>query len=129
MLVLALVALILSVLCVLQADLVSFQLGPISIDESSSLLGKAAVLAAETMFLVFLVFAVWMMRRLFANFAQGDVLTSANGRLLRWMGLWCFVAAVAAFTPDGVIFGMFLLVLGWAMELAASVQREQDLTI
>jgi len=24
---------------------------------------------------------------------------------------------------------MFLLVLGWAMELAASVQREQDLTI
>ena len=78
---------------------------------------------------LFAAFAFWLMRKLFANFVQGNVLTSANGGLIRWIGIWFFVAAMVALEPVSVIFGLFLLVLGWAMELATSVRQEQDLTI
>jgi hypothetical protein len=128
-LVLVVVNLILGASCPFMADTVFFQAGAFTIDGTTGLLGKAAVIAAEGLLWVFLAFAVWMARRLFANFARDEVLTSANGRLLRWMGAWCFVAAIVALAPDAILFGLFLHVLGWVMELAASVKQEHDLTI
>lgn len=125
----AVVALILGALCVLQADHVAFQFGIIALGESTGLWGKVAVIAADAALWIFVVLAVWMARRLFANFVRGNVLTFANGRLLRWMGVWCFFAAAPVLAPDGVIFGFFLLALGWAMELAATIREEQELTI
>lgn len=122
-----------SALCVIQADIVAFSAGPVSISETTGSLSKAAVLTADLMSFVvpalFVALAAWLMRKLFANFVAGEVLSSVNGRLIRWIGMWFLVAAVAGVDPFSVIFGLFLLVLGWAMELAASAKQDQELTV
>jgi hypothetical protein len=71
---------------------------------------------------------VWLMRLLFVQFTLDAIFSLKTARLIKWLGVWNMIGAVAL-SPMLLLSGLFLIALGWAMELAASLKQEQDLTI
>jgi len=70
----------------------------------------------------------WLMRRIFVQFTRDEIFTSSTARLIKWLGVWNLVQFFCL-NPSFLLIGLFLLALGWCMELAVSLKQEQDLTI
>ena len=77
---------------------------------------------------VFEMAGIWMMRRLFVLFTRGEFFSRSTARLILWLGVWNMVNAVP-FHVSLLLSGLFLLALGWVMELAVALKNEQDLTV
>jgi len=71
---------------------------------------------------------VWLMRLLFVQFTCDAIFSLRTARLIKWLGVWNLIG-VLALSPMLLLSGLFLIALGWAMELAVSLKQEQDLTI
>ena len=71
---------------------------------------------------------VWLMRLLFVQFTCDAIFSLRTARLIKWLGVWNLIGMLAL-SPTLLLSGLFLIALGWAMELAASLKQEQDLTI
>ncbi len=71
---------------------------------------------------------VWLMRLLFVQFTCDAIFSLRTARLIKWLGVWNLIGMLAL-SPMLLLSGLFLIALGWAMELAASLKQEQDLTI
>ena len=71
---------------------------------------------------------IWLMRLLFVQFVRDEIFSPRTARLIKWLGI-CNLAGALGFSPTLLVSGLFLLALGWGMELAASLKQEQDLTV
>jgi hypothetical protein len=72
---------------------------------------------------------IWLVRKLFAAFAEGQVITADNARTLKRVGLITVVCGVLGLNLGIVIAGLLNLVLGWSLQQALALKAEQDLVI
>ena len=130
---------ILLVFCVLITVLFLFGLatGSVSLNSSFQITkgpwsysaGKPVTILFAAAWMVINAFApLWLMRRLFVQFTRDEIFTHHTARLIKWLGVWNILQALG-FGPTLLASGLFLLALGWGMELAASLKQEQDLTV
>jgi len=91
--------------------------------------GKPVSLVFMIAWLVITVAApVWLMRLLFVQFICDAIFSPRTAQLIKWLGTWNLIGALAL-SPMLLLSGLFLIAFGWAMELAATLKQEQDLTI
>ena len=72
---------------------------------------------------------IWLVRQLFAAFAEGRVIGADNARTLKRLGVIALVCGGLGFNLGLVIAGLLLLVLGWNLQQALALQAEQALVI
>jgi len=72
---------------------------------------------------------VWLLRQLFAAFADGQVITSDNARTLRRLGITLLIVGGLGLNVGVIITGLLLLILGWNLQQALALQAEQALVI
>ena len=72
---------------------------------------------------------IWLVRQLFAAFAEGQVITPDNARVLKRVGLITLICGILGFNLGVVIAGLLNLVLGWSLQQALALKAEQDLVI
>ena len=72
---------------------------------------------------------VWLLRQLFAAFADGQVITADNARTLRRLGITLLVVGGLGLNVGVIITGLLLLILGWNLQQALALQAEQALVI
>jgi len=72
---------------------------------------------------------VWLLRQLFATFADGQVITADNARTLRRLGITLLVVGGLGLNVGVIITGLLLLILGWNLQQALALQAEQALVI
>lgn len=70
-----------------------------------------------------------LMRGIFQSFKQGEVLTRQTARRVLVLGCVWFGIAVLGMDGPGLLTGLFLMAFGWALDLAALLREEHDLTI
>lgn len=90
--------------------------------------GKTGLIALTVLTMGVWMGGLWLMRCLFVQFVRGEVFTRGTARLMKWLGVWSLVQIVT-FNFNFLVSGLFLLALGWGMELAASLKQEQELTV
>jgi hypothetical protein len=88
--------------------------------------GSVAVIA---LLAVLILGFIWLVRKLFAAFAEGQVITADNARTLKRVGLITVVCGVLGLNLGIVIAGLLNLVLGWSLQQALALKAEQDLVI
>lgn len=88
--------------------------------------GNVAVIA---LLAVLILGFIWLVRQLFAAFAEGQVITADNARTLKRVGLIMLVSGVLGLNLGIVISGLLNLVLGWSLQQALALKAEQDLVI
>lgn len=88
--------------------------------------GTVAVIA---LLAVLILGFIWLVRKLFAAFAEGQVITADNARTLKRVGLITVVCGVLGLNLGIVIAGLLNLVLGWSLQQALALKAEQDLVI
>ena len=88
--------------------------------------GNVAVIA---LLAVLILGFIWLVRQLFAAFAEGQVITTDNARTLKRVGLIMLVSGVLGLNLGIVISGLLNLVLGWSLQQALALKAEQDLVI
>jgi cytochrome b561 len=88
--------------------------------------GTVAVIA---LLAVLILGFIWLVRQLFAAFAEGQVITADNARTLKRVGLITVVCGVLGLNLGIVIAGLLNLVLGWSLQQALALKVEQDLVI
>jgi hypothetical protein len=72
---------------------------------------------------------VWLLRQLFAAFADGQVITADNARTLRRLGITLLVVGGLGLNVGVIITGLLILILGWNLQQALALQAEQALVI
>ncbi len=72
---------------------------------------------------------VWLLRQLFAAFADGQVITADNARTLRRLGITLLIVGGLGLNVGVIITGLLLLILGWNLQQALALQAEQALVI
>jgi len=88
--------------------------------------GTVAVIA---LLAVLILGFIWLVRQLFAAFAEGQVITADNARVLKRVGLITLICGILGFNLGVVIAGLLNLVLGWSLQQALALKAEQDLVI
>ena len=88
--------------------------------------GNVAVIA---LLAVLILGFIWLVRQLFAAFAEGQVITADNARTLKRVGLIMLVSGVLGLNLGIVISVLLNLVLGWSLQQALALKAEQDLVI
>lgn len=102
-------------------------LGPSPIPNLSKA-GKTGLVAITAIGLGFWMVGLWLMRCLFGQFTRGEIFTSGTARLMKWLGVWSLIQVIGL-NFNFLLSGLFLLALGWGMDLAASLKQEQELTV
>jgi hypothetical protein len=90
---------------------------------------RGGTIAVIALLAVLILGFVWLVRQLFAAFAEGQVITADNARTLKRVGLITLVCGVLGFNLGIVIAGLLNLVLGWSLQQALALKAEQDLVI
>lgn len=93
-----------------------------------SAMGKTGLIALTVLTIGVWMGGLWLMRCLFVQFVRGEVFTRGTARLMKWLGVWSLLQIIS-FNFNFMLCGLFLLALGWGMELAASLKQEQELTV
>jgi len=83
------------------------------------------VIVAATLILAF----IWLVRRLFASFAEGQVITPQNARILKLLGVIVVACGILTLHPGLVIAGLLDIVLAWSLRQALLLKAEQALVI
>jgi hypothetical protein len=111
-------------------------------------LGHRLILGAITAATWGILFAGFFhLRRLFADFARGEIFTRHAVRQLRWFGIACLLWCVMHFvwmaslamsshpirtfpaSADGFGTGIVVIVIAWFMDMAVDLREENELTI
>jgi hypothetical protein len=71
----------------------------------------------------------WLLRQLFAAFAEGQVITADNARVLKRIGLALLVCGGLGLNVGLIAAGLLILVLGWNLQQALALKAEQALVI
>jgi hypothetical protein len=71
----------------------------------------------------------WLLRQLFAAFAEGQVITAANARVLKRIGGVIIVCSLLGVNAGILVAGLLILILGWSLQQALALQAEQALVI
>ncbi|NBX34432.1 DUF2975 domain-containing protein [bacterium] len=71
----------------------------------------------------------WLLRQLFAAFAEGQVITAANARVLKRIGGVIIVCGLLGVNAGILVAGLLILILGWSLQQALALQAEQALVI
>jgi hypothetical protein len=71
----------------------------------------------------------WLLRQLFAAFAEGQVITAANARVLKRIGVVIIVCGLLGLNAGILVAGLLILILGWSLQQALALQAEQALVI
>jgi len=71
----------------------------------------------------------WLLRQLFAAFAEGRVITADNARVLKRLGIALLVCGGLGFNAGIIVAGLLILILGWNLQQALALQAEQALVI
>ena len=71
----------------------------------------------------------WLLRQLFAAFAEGRVITADNARVLKRIGIALLVCGGLGLNAGIVVAGLLILILGWNLQQALALQAEQSLVI
>jgi len=90
---------------------------------------RGGAVAVITLLAVLILGFIWLVRQLFAAFAEGQVITADNARTLKRVGLITLVCGVLGLNLGIVIAGLLNLVLGWSLQQALELKAEQDLVI
>jgi hypothetical protein len=90
---------------------------------------RGGTVAVISLLAVLILGFIWLVRQLFAAFAEGLVITADNARTLKRVGLITLVCGVLGFNLGIVIAGLLNLVLGWSLQQALALKAEQDLVI
>ena len=90
---------------------------------------RGVTVAFIALFSVLILGFIWLVRQLFAAFAEGRVIGADNARTLKRLGVIALVCGGLGFNLGLVIAGLLLLVLGWNLQQALALQAEQALVI
>ncbi|MEY4086818.1 MAG: hypothetical protein RLZZ405_1006, partial [Verrucomicrobiota bacterium] len=71
----------------------------------------------------------WLLRQLFAAFAEGRVITADNARVLKRLGIALLVCGGLGLNAGIIVAGLLILILGWNLQQALALQAEQALVI
>ena len=71
----------------------------------------------------------WLLRQLFAAFAEGQVITAANARVLKRIGVVIIICGLLGLNAGILVAGLLILILGWSLQQALALQAEQALVI
>lgn len=71
----------------------------------------------------------WLLRQLFAAFAEGQVITADNARVLKRIGVALLVCGCLGLNAGIIVAGLLILILGWNLQQALALQAEQALVI
>lgn len=83
------------------------------------------VLAISALLLTF----VWLVRKLFSAFAQGEVITPENARTLKLLGVLVVALGILTLRPGVAIAGILDITLAWSLRQALLLKAEQALVI
>lgn len=72
---------------------------------------------------------LWLLRRLFTAFAEGEVLTPQNARTLKLLGVIIVVVGVLTLRPGVALAGLLDIALAWSVRQALLLKAEQALVI
>jgi hypothetical protein len=72
---------------------------------------------------------VWLVRRLFAAFAEGEVITADNARILKRLGFIVVLCGILTLNLGVVLAGLLNIVFGWSLRQALLLKAEQALVI
>jgi hypothetical protein len=85
----------------------------------------ALVAVAAALILAF----VWLLRRLFDAFAEGEVISPDNARILKRLGFILVLCGILTLHVGVVLAGMLNIVFGWSLRQALLLKAEQALVI
>lgn len=85
----------------------------------------AFVAVAAALILAF----IWLVRRLFDAFAEGEVITADNARILKRLGFIVVLCGILTLHLGVVIAGLLNIVFGWSLRQALLLKAEQALVI
>lgn len=85
----------------------------------------AFVAVVVALFLAFM----WLIRRLFDAFAEGEVITADNARILKRLGFIVVACGILTLNLGVVIGGLLHIVFGWSLRQALLLKAEQALVI
>jgi len=71
----------------------------------------------------------WLLRQLFAAFAEGRVIAADNARVLKRIGIALLVCEGLGLNAGIIVAGLLILILGWNLQQALALQAEQALVI
>lgn len=71
----------------------------------------------------------WLLRQLFAAFAEGRVIAADNARVLKRLGIALLVCGGLGLNAGIIVAGLLILILGWNLQQALALQAEQALVI
>ena len=71
----------------------------------------------------------WLLRQLFAAFAEGQVIAAANARVLKRIGVVIIICGLLGLNAGILVAGLLILILGWSLQQALALQAEQALVI
>ena len=71
----------------------------------------------------------WLLRQLFAAFAEGRVIAADNARVLKRLGIALLVCGGLGLNAGIILAGLLILILGWNLQQALALQAEQALVI
>lgn len=83
------------------------------------------VIVAAALLLTF----VWLVRRLFSAFAEGEVITPENARILKLLGVIVVACGILTLRPGVAIAGILDITLAWSLRQALLLKAEQALVI
>lgn len=72
---------------------------------------------------------VWLGRRLFSAFAEGEVITPENARILKYLGVLIVVLGILTMRPGVAIAGILDITLAWSLRQALLLKAEHALVI
>jgi uncharacterized protein YjeT (DUF2065 family) len=72
---------------------------------------------------------LWLLRRLFTAFAEGEVLTPQNARTLKLLGVIIVVVGIITLHPGVALAGLLDIALAWSLRQALLLKAEQALVI
>ena len=71
----------------------------------------------------------WLLRQLFAAFAEGRVIAADNARVLKRIGIGLLICGCLGLNAGIIVAGLLILILGWNLQQALALQAEQALVI
>ncbi len=72
---------------------------------------------------------VWLVRKLFASFAEGEVITADNARILKRIGFIVVLCGILTLNIGVVIAGLLDIAFAWGLRQALLLKAEQALVI